>query len=607
MTDTGLGGWRRTHNLGELNAAHVGQETTLMGWVNRRRDHGNLIFIDLRDRYGMTQVVLDPAHAPETHKLGNDLRSEFCIAVRGRVQKRPEGMINANLPTGTIEVQVEKMKILNKSEVLPFQIHQEEKGDKGEVSETLLLKHRYLDMRRPAIRDKIIGRIQFVRCMRRAMERQGFLDIETPYLYKSTPEGAREFLVPSRIHPGHFYALPQSPQLFKQVLMVSGFDRYYQVVKCFRDEDLRADRQPEFTQVDCEMSFVEQEQILQTFETVITEAVAEFRGKPLPTPIQRMGFDEAMESYGVDKPDLRFGLKLQNVTDLVQKSGFRVFQEAISLGGIVNALVVPGGDKLSRKDIDDLTEVAKQYGSKGLAWAKKKDGKGDASWQSPIGKFLEPALIDSLNDRLGAKDGDLILFGAGGYDLTKASLGQLRNHLGAMLKLYDPTELKFLWVLDFPLLEKDPTSGRWMARHHPFTSPKPEDLKYLESDPGRVKAAAYDLVLNGNEVAGGSIRIHDPQVQKRLFATLGLSDEQARFKFGFLLDALSYGAPPHGGIAFGLDRLAMILLGTDAIRDVIPFPKTQKGTCLMTEAPTSVSNEELRDLHIRVHMPTLTT
>ncbi len=599
---SGLAGWRRSHTDGELTAAHAGQTVTLMGWVHRRRDHGNLIFLDLRDRYGVTQVVLDPAVDAAAHKSGEELRAEFCIAVKGKVSKRPDGMINPNLVTGTIEIQVTELKILNRSEVLPFSVNQDADV---EASESLRLKYRYLDMRRPAIKDKILGRIKFVRCMRKALERHNFLDIETPFLYKSTPEGAREFLVPSRVHPGQFYALPQSPQLFKQVLMISGFDRYYQVVKCFRDEDLRADRQPEFTQIDIEMSFIEQEQILETMEDVILSAVAEFRDEPRQPKIERRTFAEVMEDYGVDKPDLRFGLKLKNLTDVVASCGFKVFAEAVSTGGIVNAMVIPGGESWTRKEIDDLTEVAKTIGMKGLAWAKKKAGKGQESWQASIGKFLDDKTIDAINARAEVKDGDLILFGAGPYEQTKAQLGALRNHLGAKLKLFDSSVMKFLWVIDFPLLEKDVENNRWIARHHPFTSPLPADLHLIDSDPGKVRAAAYDLVLNGYEVAGGSVRIHDPAVQMEQFRRLGLTEEDAKFKFGFLLEALQFGAPPHGGMAFGLDRLVMCLLGTDAIRDVIPFPKTQKATCLMTDSPAKVPPENLRDLHIRVQLPAL--
>jgi len=588
--------WQRTHNCGQLNLSNAGHDVLLMGWVHRRRDHGGLIFLDVRDRFGMTQVVLDPQLAPTAHAAGSDLRNEYVIAIRGKVGKRPTGMINKALATGEIEVQASALRILNKSDVLPFQI-----ADEDEAAETLRLTYRYLDLRRPQLKQHILDRIRFVRAMRKALEAHEFLDIETPFLYKSTPEGAREFLVPSRIHPAHFYALPQSPQLFKQVLMVAGFDRYYQVVKCFRDEDLRADRQPEFTQIDCELSFVDEEAVTGIMENVIRTATSEFFGREIPGPFPRMTFAQAMEDYGVDKPDTRFELRLKNVTDLVKTSGFRVFADAVATGGIVNTLVVPGvAEKFSRKDLDDLTEVAKTLGAKGLAWAKKGTGTGVASWNSTIAKFLDDATVAAIESRAGIKSGDLVLFGAGGYDATKAVLGGLRNHLGAKLGLYDRKQLNFLWVQEFPLLERDPAADRWIARHHPFTTPRPEDMQYLDSDPGRVRAAACDLVLNGHEVAGGSIRIHDPEVQAKLFARVGLSPEQARAKFGFLLDALKFGAPPHGGMAFGLDRLVMILTGCDAIRDVIPFPKTQKGTCLLTGAPSEVTIDQLRDLHVRV-------
>ena len=449
--DTSLEGWRRTHTCGELNATHAGQVVTLMGWVHRRRDHGNLIFLDIRDRFGVTQVVLDPTLNAAVHARGIELRNEYCVGIKGKVIQRPDGMVNTSLATGGIEIAVDDLKILNRSDVLPFPVNENEVA--AEANETLRLKHRYLDLRRPTINEKIVGRARFVRAIRSMLEKEGFLDIETPFLYKSTPEGAREFLVPSRIHAGQFYALPQSPQLFKQVLMIAGFDRYYQVVRCFRDEDLRADRQPEFTQIDIEMSFVEQEQILETMERVILGAVSEFRGKPLIGPIERKTYDEVMEDYGVDKPDLRFGLKLKNISDLLVGSGFKVFAEAVSLGGIVNAIVLPGlAESYSRKDIDELTETAKTCGLKGLAWAKRKAGRGEESWQSSIAKFLGGPLIDTINERLGCQEGDLILFGAGGYEATKAGLGALRNHLGKRHKLYDANELKFLWVLDFPLL-----------------------------------------------------------------------------------------------------------------------------------------------------------
>lgn len=592
---TQLDGWQRSHNLGELSANHDGQKVTLMGWIQSRRDHGNIIFIDLRDRFGITQVVLDPAHTKGVLEIGEKLRNEYVLAVQGVVRKRPEGMVNTKVTTGAIEVVADAAKALNESEPLPFQIQ-----DLTEASETIRLKYRYLDLRRPTIKANILKRIEFVREMRRALEDENFLDIETPYLYKSTPEGAREFLVPSRVHGGKFYALPQSPQLFKQVLMIAGFDRYFQVVKCFRDEDLRADRQPEFTQIDLEMSFVDREQVLGTMERVVSRVWEKVAGVKVPVPLPRMSYDQSMEEYGNDKPDTRFELKLQNITDLVGKSDFKVFANAISTGGIVNVLVVKGAGEMSRKDIDELGEVAKQHGSGGMAWAKIKDGKGPDSWQSPIAKFISPDIIDAVTAKIGAKVGDLVLFGAGEYKSTKASLSAVRLELGRRLKLFDPKQFNFLWVVDFPSFERNPDNGRLIACHHPFTSPRDEDVHLLESNPEQVKAKAYDLVLNGNEVAGGSIRIHDQELQARVFKLLGLSLEDAQAKFGFLLDALKFGAPPHGGMAFGLDRLVMILTGSESIRDVIPFPKTNKATDLMTEAPSEVGPDELRNLHIRV-------
>jgi aspartyl-tRNA synthetase len=568
-----------------------------MGWVARRRDHGALIFVDLRDRYGITQIVIDPTHSPTTHELAQNLRSEFVIAVRGQVILRPDGMVNKDLPTGAIELRVDELKILSASDVLPFQL-----SDKSiETSETLRLKYRYLDLRREELKERILARIRMVRCLRNAMEKEGFLDIETPYLYKSTPEGAREFLVPSRVNPGEFYALPQSPQLFKQVLMIAGFDRYYQVVKCFRDEDLRADRQPEFTQLDCEMSFVSEDDVRTTFERVAVSASREFFGHDILNPFPLMTFQDAMDQYGCDKPDIRFDMKLIDLSKALSSCTFNVFSEALATGGIVNCIVAKGAaEGFSRKRIDSLTDLAKHFGAKGLAWAKVQDGKGLMSWQCTISKFFDDKLIDDINTLTGATAGDIIFFAAGTYDTVKTVLSGLRNHLGADLKLYDPKEIKFLWVVDFPLLEKDYTNGRWAARHHPFTKPKSEDIHLLETDPGAVRAEAYDLVCNGHEVAGGSIRIHNPELQKKLFTLLGLSDEDAHAKFGFLLEALRFGAPPHGGMAFGLDRLAMIFTGSEAIRDVIAFPKTQKATCLMTGAPSPVPVDSLRELHIRV-------
>ena len=587
--------WHRTHHLAQLTKSNAGNETVLMGWVAARRDHGNVIFIDLRDREGITQVVFDPSSAPAAHALAEECRNEFVIAVKGVVRHRPNGMVNLQMHTGEIEVLVQEAQILNRSEALPFQIQ-----DRIDANEALRLKYRYLDLRRPHLKKNIMTRIKFIKLMRREMEAKGFLDIETPFLYKSTPEGAREFLVPSRIHAGQFYALPQSPQLFKQVLMVAGFEKYYQVVKCFRDEDLRADRQPEFTQIDCEMSFVDEEQVTANFEEIIANAVSEMIGTKIPFPFPRMKYDDAMEHYGCDKPDTRFDLKLIDLTETVRECKFQVFAQALATGGIVNALCLKGkADRYSRKDLDDLGELAKQHGAKGLAWAKVGAGTGENSWQSPIAKHLGDSLIDSINAKSGASPGDILLFGAGVFATTKAVLSAIRLAIGRQLQLFDPAALNFLWVTHFPLLEKD-DKGRFMACHHPFTSPRPDFAHFLDSDPLKVRASAYDLVLNGNEIGGGSVRIHNPDLQAKLFKILGLTEEETRAKFGFLLDALKFGAPPHGGIAFGVDRITMILAGEESIRDVIPFPKTNKGACLMTEAPSPVSLDQLRDLHIRV-------
>jgi aspartyl-tRNA synthetase len=591
----------RSHTLGELNKSHANQTVTLMGWVNRRRDHGKFIFIDLRDRYGLTQITIDPDLSPKLMTLATDIRNEFVLAVKGKVILRPEGQINKNMVTGEIEIQATELEILNRCDVLPFPIQ-----DESEALETTRLKYRYLDLRRPTLKSNILNRAKFVREMRRALDDLNFVDIETPFLYKSTPEGAREFLVPSRLHAGQFYALPQSPQLFKQVLMIAGFDRYYQIVKCFRDEDLRADRQPEFTQVDIEMSFVNEQVVTDTLEQVTRKAVTNyFDGNvSLPTPFPRYTYAEVMEDYGVDKPDTRFGLKLVNLSQAVSNSDFKVFKDAVSGGGIVNAIVAPGSaTQFSRKDIDELTEFAKTHGAKGLAWVKKSAGEGIASWSGPIAKFFKDEDVTALEKIMPLTSGDTVFFGAGEWESTKSMLGALRNHLGHRLKLIDSKKLNFLWVTEFPLLERDHENNRWLARHHPFTSPRPEDKHLLRSDPGKVRASAYDLVLNGFEVAGGSIRIHNPEAQKELFDVIGLTIEEANSKFGFLLEALNFGAPPHGGMAFGVDRMVMCLTGADAIRDVIAFPKTQKGTCLMTEAPSSVSGQQLKDLHVAIAAP----
>lgn len=595
---SGLDGWRRSHNLGELRASDVGKEVTLMGWVQRRRDLGQLVFIDLRDRFGITQVVLDPSDNPAIHALGGDIKFEYVLGIKGKVAPRPEGMVNASMPTGAVEVKTSQLKIFSKSAELPFQIR-----DDVDVSESIRLKYRYLDLRRDGARQKILERIKFVQCVRRSLEIEGFLDFETPILCRSTPEGARDYLVPSRVHEGKFYALPQSPQLFKQLLMVSGFDRYYQIAKCFRDEDLRADRQPEFTQIDCEMSFVDEFFIRETFERIMTRAIKEFNGREIPIPFQKMTYKEALDQYGVDKPDTRFDMKITDISDLVKGCGFKVFSEAVAGGGIVNVINVKGkAESFSRKDVDQLTDLAKKYGANGLASVKKVAGNGQASWQSSIAKFFNDDVIATIDKKVDCKEGDLLLFGAGVNSTTKASLGAVRVFLGNKLNLCDPNKLNFLWVTDFPMFEKDSETGRLVACHHPFTMPHPEDQHLLESEPLKVRASAYDMVLNGFEISSGSIRIHDPVLQQKIFDCIGIKKEEAESRFGFLLEAFRYGPPPHGGLAFGLDRIIMILTNTLGIKDVIPFPKTQTAADLMTDAPNSVSDEQLKDLHIKLNL-----
>jgi aspartyl-tRNA synthetase len=580
-----LGGWRRTHTCVELKADQLGQEVCLMGWVQYRRDHGGLIFIDLRDRHGLTQVVFSPEVAPEAHARAHVLRTEFVLAIKGVVRARPDDMVNSKLATGAIEVYVTEFKLLNTAKTPPFPIE-----DRVDVSENLRLKYRFLDLRRKTMADNLILRSRVSQSVRRYLDELGFLEIETPVLTKSTPEGARDFLVPSRVNQGQFYALPQSPQLFKQLLMCGGMDRYFQIVKCFRDEDLRADRQPEFTQIDIEMSFVDEEQVMDMAEGMIARVLRESLGQELALPIPRMKYEQAMAEYGVDKPDIRFDLKLTDVTEIVRGSEFKLFATA----ALIKALPVSGGAELSRKEIDDYTEFVKIYGAQGLAWIKiKEDG-----WQSPIAKFLSDAERAGLTEALGLKPGDIVFFQAGAPDMVNSALGNLRLRLGERFGLIPEGTFAPLWVTDFPLLEWDPEAKRWVAMHHPFTAPK--DMDALASDPGSAVARAYDLVLNGTEVGGGSIRIHNPETQQQMFAALGIDAEEAQAKFGFLLDALVFGAPPHGGIAFGLDRLIMLLTGAKSIRDVIAFPKTQKATCLMTEAPSAVENTQLRDLGLRL-------
>ncbi len=594
MDDT-LGDWKRSHYCGDISAADIGREVCLMGWVQRRRDHGGLIFIDLRDREGISQLALDPDRDPAAHSKAEQVRNEFVLAARGVVSARPEGTVNAKMKTGEVEVEVRELRILNSAQTPPFMI-----DEFTEVAENIRLKHRYLDLRRAPLQRNLILRHLASKTVRRHLDDQGFIEIETPVLTKSTPEGARDYLVPSRVTPGTFFALPQSPQLFKQLLMVSGFDRYYQIVKCFRDEDLRADRQPEFTQIDCELSFVDRDQIIGIMESMIAEVFKATLNLEISLPMPRLSCAEAMTRFGVDNPDLRFDLELVELSNQVEKSGFKVFADVVAKGGIVKGLNAKGCSGLSRKEIDDLTEFVKIYGAKGLAYVKVQE---DGSWQSPIAKFFTAEEIAAIDRALQAAPGDLLLFVADSFRIANESLGRLRGHLGNKLGLIGEGVYRFAWITDFPLLEWDQESRRHVAVHHPFTAPVEEDLALLDSDPGKVRAQAYDLVLNGSEIGGGSIRIHDQQTQKKMFSLLGIDAEEAEEKFGFLLSALEYGAPPHGGIAFGLDRLVMILTGSDSIRDVIAFPKTQKATCLLSGAPDQVDSKQLRELSIRTARP----
>jgi aspartyl-tRNA synthetase len=582
---------KRTHTCGELRASDVGKIVTLNGWVDRRRDLGGLIFIDLRDRYGKTQVVFSPQHNDQAYQIAKELKSEFVISVTGKVERRPKGAENPSLPTGEIDVLADEVQILSKSETPPFLIE-----DDINVSEELRLKYRYLDLRRPIMQSNLITRHRMAQVVRRYFDENGFIEIETSFLVKSTPEGARDFLVPSRLHPGKFYALPQSPQLYKQILMVAGFDRYFQIVRCFRDEDLRADRQPEFTQIDVEMSFVTEEDVFNIVEGLIFRLMKEIKGIEIQLPFPRIPYIEAIEKYGTDKPDLRFDLEIVNATDIFKTTEFKVFREAIENGGVICGLNLPGCANFSRKQIDELTNFVKDLGAGGLVHFKVENGEVE----SPVAKYFTKISLQKLKERMNSRDGDLMILISDQPQKVYSILGSLRLEMGRRLNLIDEEQFKFAWIVDFPLLEWDEEENRWVSVHHPFTSPKLENLHLLDSDPGKVRARAYDLVLNGNEIAGGSIRIHDAELQRKIFKLLGISDEEARKKFGFLLEAFKYGAPPHGGIAFGFDRLVMLFTGMKSIRDVIAFPKTSSALSLMDEAPSEVDPKQLDELHIQV-------
>ncbi len=584
--------WTRTHYCGDLRIENVDQEVVLMGWCQTRRDHGGVIFVDLRDYTGISQIVFKMEISETSHVLADSIRGEFVLAVKGKVAHRIEGNVNPKLPTGEIEILVETLEILNKSETPPYVLENREN-----VDEKLRLTYRFLDLRDSTLQNNLMLRSQSLQIVRNYFTSQRFFEIETPILTKSTPEGARDYLVPSRVNPGLFFALPQSPQLFKQLLMISGYDRYMQLARCFRDEDLRGNRQPEFTQIDLELSFTEPEEIYKLTEGLMVKLFEETISVKVETPFQRMTYQESMENYGSDAPDIRFDLKLKDISDIASECELRVFKQVVDKGGIVKAICVPGGADFSRKDLDDLTEFAQIYGAKGMAWIKRnQDG-----WQSPIGKFFTSEQKEALEERVGLNVGDLVLFCADNTKVVHDALGNLRKEIALRRGLINNSEYRFVWVTDFPLFEYSETEKSFTSSHHPFTMPDIDDLeKYGEQDPEKICSRAYDVVLNGVEIGGGSIRIHREDIQKKVFRLLKLTDEEIESKFGFLMKALSYGAPPHGGIALGFDRMMMFLLKTDSIRDVIAFPKTQKAGCLMTDAPSAVETEQLDELHIRV-------
>lgn len=587
-----MGKLRRTHMCGELRIENVGEEVVLMGWVQRERNLGSLIFVDLRDTTGICQIVFDDTVSKEVFDKAEKVRSEFVLAVRGKVRERESK--NKDIPTGDIEILAKELRILNESETPPIYIK-----DDDNVSEAMRLKYRYLDLRKPSMQNRLKIRHKVAKLIRDFMDENHFWEIETPILTKPTPEGARDYLVPSRVNPGKFYALPQSPQLMKQLLMVSGMDRYYQIVRCFRDEDLRANRQPEFTQLDIEMSFVDVDDVISINEKLIYKLFKEVKGIEIQLPIPRMSYKEAMERFGVDKPDLRFGFELVDVSDIVKSAEFKVFRNAVENKGSVRGINVKGyGDSFSRKDINSLEDYVKTFGAKGLAWVKITD----EGITSPIAKFLSEEELNNIIERMDGEKGDLLVFVADKDQVVFDSLGNLRNELARRLNILDDNEIKPIWIVEFPLFEWDEEENRYVAKHHPFTHPMDEDIELLETEPEKVRAKAYDIVINGEEIGGGSIRISDSELQGRMFRALGFTEEEAWNKFGFLLEAFKYGTPPHGGIAYGFDRLVMTLTNTSNIRDVIAFPKTQSATCLLTDAPTDVSNEQLKEAHIKLDL-----